>query len=57
MSRLQTQWILMRQIGPEGLISPDGPTGEEASDMTLTALLRRLYIPPVPHGFRSSFRN
>ena len=25
------------------------------SDMTFTALLRRLGIPAVPHGFRSSF--
>ena len=26
------------------------------SDMTFTQLLRRLEIPAVPHGFRSSFR-
>ena len=25
------------------------------SDMTFTSLLRRLEIPAVPHGFRSSF--
>ena len=25
--------------------------------MTLTVLMRRLEIPAVPHGFRSSFRN
>ena len=27
------------------------------SDMTYSALLRRLEIPAVPHGFRSSFKN
>ena len=43
--------------GPGGLIFPVGPMGKAASDMTLTALLRRLEIPAVPHGFRSSFRN
>ena len=42
---------------PDGLIFPAGPGDRAASDMTLTALLRRLDIPAVPHGFRSSFRN
>ena len=43
--------------GPDGLIFPAGPSDRAASDMTFTALLRRLDIPAVPHGFRSSFRN
>ena len=43
--------------GPHGLIFPAGPDNKVASDMTFTALLRRLDIPAVPHGFRSSFRN
>ena len=43
--------------GPEGLIFPAGVENRVASDMTFTALLRRLDIPAVPHGFRSSFRN
>jgi integrase len=43
--------------GPDGLIFPAGPGDRAASDMTFTALLRRLDIPAVPHGFRSSFRN
>ena len=43
--------------GTGGLIFPGGPKGRAPSDMTLTALLRRLGIPAVPHGFRSSFRN
>ncbi len=43
--------------GPDGLIFPAGPGDRAASDMTFTALLRRLDIPAVPHGFRGSFRN
>ena len=34
-------------------------TKEDAmlSDMTLTAVLRRMKVDAVPHGFRSTFRN
>lgn len=31
--------------------------GNELSDMTLTAVTRRLEVPAVPHGFRSTFRD
>ena len=41
--------------GPDGLVFPAMPGGRAMSDMTFTALLRRLGIPAVPHGFRSSF--
>ena len=41
--------------GPDGLVFPSLPDGKAMSDMTLTALLRRLGVPAVPHGFRSSF--
>ncbi len=51
---LQAAW---ETSGPDGLIFPAGPGDRTASDMTFTALLRRLDIPAVPHGFRSSFRN
>ena len=51
---LQAAWELS---GPEGLVFPAGADNRVASDMTFTALLRRLDIPAVPHGFRSSFRN
>ena len=54
MDLLAAEWEIS---GPKGLIFPVGPKGRAASDMTLTALLRRLEIPAVPHGFRSSFRN
>ena len=41
--------------GPDGLVFPAMPRDKAMSDMTLSALLRRLEIPAVPHGFRSSF--
>ena len=40
----------------EGLVFP-AKGGAILSDMTFTGLLRRLEIPAVPHGFRSSFRD
>jgi integrase len=33
------------------------PRGGQLSDMTLSAVLRRMEVDVVPHGFRSSFRN
>ena len=33
------------------------PRGGQLSDMTLTAVLRRMEVPAVPHGFRSTFRD
>jgi len=33
------------------------PRGGMLSDMTLSAVLRRMDVPAVPHGFRSSFRD
>ncbi len=41
----------------QGLIFPGMRSGRPASEMVFTALLRRLEIPAVPHGFRTSFRN
>ena len=40
--------------GPDGLIFPS-ERGGLASDMTYNMMMRRLAIPAVPHGFRSSF--
>ena len=40
-----------------GLVFPAARSGKALSDMTFTVLLRRLAIPAVPHGFRSSFKN
>ena len=50
---LRDAWPL---TGGEGLVFP-GKSGAVASDMLFTSLLRRLDIPAVPHGFRSSFRD
>ena len=41
--------------GPAGLLFPAGDPWKKMSDMTFTVMLRRLGIPAVPHGFRSSF--
>ena len=40
-----------------GLVFPTGRQGKPLSDMAYTALLRRLEIPAVAHGFRSSFKD
>ncbi|APW46913.1 tyrosine-type recombinase/integrase [Rhodoferax antarcticus] len=41
---------------PDDLLFP-APRGGVLSDMTLTALTRRMGIDAVPHGFRSTFRD
>jgi integrase len=46
---------LPRMAGTD-LVFP-APRGGMLSDMTLTAVLRRLDVPAVPHGFRSTFRD
>ena len=33
------------------------PRGGQLSDMTLTAVMRRMEVDAVPHGFRSTFRD
>ena len=47
-----------RELSQRGsaLIFP-AKNGGSLYDMTYAALLRRLRIPAVPHGFRSSFKN
>ena len=42
--------------GPSGLVFP-GLRGKPLSDMVFTSMLRRLEIPAVAHGFRSSFKD
>ena len=46
----------MQRIAGTDLIFP-APRVGALSDMTLTAVLRRLQVPAVPHGFRSTFRD
>ena len=47
-----------RELGGQegGLVFPSGKNGKPLSDMVYTAMLRRLEIPAVAHGFRSSFK-
>ncbi|ODV13505.1 MAG: integrase [Rubrivivax sp. SCN 70-15] len=46
---------LPRMAGTD-LVFP-APRGGVLSDMTLAAVLRRMEVPAVPHGFRSTFRD
>ena len=46
---------LPRMAGTEAVFP--APRGGQLSDMTLTAVMRRMDIPAVPHGFRSTFRD
>jgi integrase len=41
---------------PTALLFP-APRGGQLSDMTLTAVMRRMQVGAVPHGFRSIFRD
>jgi integrase len=45
----------VRELGGD-LVFP-APRGGQLSDMTLTAVLRRLAVPVTAHGFRSCFRD
>lgn len=46
----------MPRLAHTDLLFP-APRGGQLSDMTLTAVLRRLKVDVVPHGFRSTFRD
>jgi len=50
---------LLRSLpgGTAGDLVFPAPRGGKLSDMTLTAVLRRMQVPAVPHGFRSTFRD
>ncbi len=47
--------MLPHGSGPELVFQ--APRGGQLSDMTLTAVLRRMKVAAVPHGFRSTFRD
>jgi integrase len=50
---------LIKQMQPcanTGLVFP-APRGGPLSDMTLSAVMRRMKVNAVPHGFRSTFRD
>ena len=46
----------MPHVEGSNLIFP-GTKGQPLSDMTLTAVMRRMKAAAVPHGFRSTFRD
>ena len=46
-----------RALSADALIFPAKRKGGHLSNMVFDMLLRRLEIPCVPHGFRSSFRD
>lgn len=48
--------LALPRVKDVSLVFP-APRGGQLSDMTLTAALRRLDVPAVPHGFRSTFRD
>jgi integrase len=43
--------------GPEDLVFPSARPRRPLSDMTLSAVLKRLRVPATVHGFRSTFRD
>lgn len=45
----------MPRIGDSGVVFP-GSKGQPLSDMSLSAVIRRMQVDCVPHGFRSTFR-
>ncbi|MBB4287914.1 tyrosine-type recombinase/integrase [Roseospira goensis] len=55
---LRRRWARRIERGPGAeLVFPGQRRGRPISDMTLTTTCRRLGLPAVPHGFRSSFRD
>lgn len=45
-----------KDAGAKALLFP-APRGGQLSDMTLSAVMRRMKVSAVPHGFRSTFRD
>lgn len=44
-------------VAKDQLVFPGAKKATQLSDMTLTAVLRRMKVDVTPHGFRSSFRD
>ena len=47
----------MKQESKGKIVFEGSKPGQPLSDMSLTAVLRRMNLTAVPHGLRSSFRN
>lgn len=57
---LSTEAVKLLKPLPKGLDSPyvfTSLTGKQLSDMTLSAVMRRMAVDAVPHGFRSTFKD
>ena len=55
-SAVVTLLTALPRIAGNDLVFP-APRGGRLSDMTLSAVLRRMKVTAVPHGFRSTFRD
>jgi integrase len=49
--------VLPENAGPDDLVFAGQKKGATLSDMSLTAVLRRMSVPATVHGFRSTFRD
>lgn len=49
--------VMPENLKPSDLVFPGEKRGRPLSDMTLTAVLRRMKVPVDVHGFRSTFRD
>ena len=47
----------MKQESKGKIVFEGSKPGQPLSDMSLTAVMRRMNLAAVPHGLRSSFRN
>ena len=57
LSAAAVELIKAQPVQAETRLVFPSPRSGQLSDMTLTAVLRRMNVPAVPHGFRSTFRD
>ena len=57
LSQAAMHLLLSLPDGKAGDLVFPSPTGKQLSDMTLSAVCRRMKVDAVPHGFRSTFRD
>jgi integrase len=57
LSAAALQILREQNAGPGSDLVFPSPTGRAISDMTMTAVMRRMGVAKVPHGFRSTFKD
>jgi integrase len=58
LSKVAIQLLMVQPTRKQGgLVFPGSKSGTQMSDMSLTAVMRRMQASGVPHGMRASFRN